>query len=408
MTAPPLDCRTALLVTDAGAGHLNHCVALLDLLRPLGWHVQLVTAPEARAHLARLDALENTRFLDCLSLSFDRADPERRSHLRQQCDEGHLLRATVGISELIAKTAPEFVIGRGLFSVRLAARRSAVPYLAYWQGGPSHLVPNMHPAERAAPARLSSTIEAVARRLGLRLGADSLFQYLRSETWNLVRGVPGFDSLSPAQRLHLPSNTLHVGLPTADGPHTGCPPDESRFVAYATFGTMCFDVRRYRAVLEVAERMGEPWLIACPYVRAELPEPLPRSATLLPYVPNDWAARRSTVVVHHGGYGTLITAALVGRPSVVIPENTATSCQGIQADFLRGLGVAVVARRATVRDIESAVSQARGPRYRLAAEQLARNLRERDLRQRRRLLETLSAWSRGIPSRRLRGGEPVR
>ena len=169
----------------------------------------------------------------------------------------------------------------------------------------------------------------------------------------------GFDG----EAQHGPDNP-----PFRINPHLGSKPSETNWtpmtdrpLVYVTFGTVSggemFGFREvYDVALEAVSALDvEVLLTTGPNVDPEDFGPQPGHIQIRPFVPQDVVLQRASVVVHHGGSGTLTGAFAAGVPMVIVPLFADQPSNAEHAEAA-GLGVCVAER--SVEAISAATSLA--------------------------------------------------
>ena len=146
---------------------------------------------------------------------------------------------------------------------------------------------------------------------------------------------------------------------------------------YAGFGSMPYGDRHRvgRLLVKAAERSGQRIVVYRGWAR--IPDVEHSEACLLvDEEPHDLLFPRVSAVIHHGGAGTVATAARAGVPQVVLPQ---AADQFLWRSQVVGLGLgprAPMLRLASVASLAGAITAAvTDPAYRLQAANVARQLR---------------------------------
>ena len=99
----------------------------------------------------------------------------------------------------------------------------------------------------------------------------------------------------------------------------------------------------------------------------------PANVTVVASAPHQEILRHASLVVTHGGHGTVIKALAAGRPMVILPHGRDQADNAVRVTS-RGAGISI-SRRARVRRIERAIAEVLGTRtYRDAASALGQRI----------------------------------
>lgn len=177
-------------------------------------------------------------------------------------------------------------------------------------------------------------------------------------------------------RADFPPHFRFVGALTANRPPVPFPFDEldpDRRRVLVTVGTLSEQLATdfYRRAVAALDDTMQGIVVAPP---ADLPDP-PDNVIVVPRVPMLELLPRLDAVIAHGGLNTTIEALASGVPLVVAPmrnDQPETARQVVAA----GAGVRVNFRRATTKDIATAVTTVfDDPAYRTAARRIAESFR---------------------------------
>lgn len=355
--------RGALLVVPPTVGHVNHGIALAGVVGEAGLLPVLVTGTAAASHLERLRPGHPWHCLPSHDLErLDRSDPRHRPHLEQLCDPAAVRPALRDECALADRYGAAMVIGKDYFSAVLSAGARAIPYVSYYTDGIEAVLTATSRQTVADSGALTRRLRSVAAEEGIDVELAPVPQTLRSRVLNIVRGFPRTAAVPPsAWQEHAPT-VAFAGALTYDASAAELEQWTAHLdglkdpVYYATFGTVLRDRSRFTALADAARRVPGTWLVAdpdgdltqpvTPPLTQPVTPPLAQSVTpplasrivTEPYVPNGAALGRAAVVIHHGGYGTALSALLAGVPQLVVPDNPRTQ-QRTHGEVLRDLGV---------------------------------------------------------------------
>ncbi|MDJ1134468.1 glycosyltransferase [Streptomyces iconiensis] len=390
-----------LVVVPPTAGHVNHGIALAGVVGAAGCEPVLVTGTAAASHLERLRPGHPWHCLPSHDLErLDRSDPRRRPHLEQLCDPALVRPALRDERELADRYGAALVIGKDYFAAVLAAAARGIPYASYYTDGIESVLNATSRQTVSDPVALTRQLRAVAAEESIDVELAPVPETLRSPVLNIVRGFPRTAAVSPGAWQAYEPTVAFAGALTYDAS-----PDElDRWTArlsglegpvhYATFGTVLRDRSRFTALTDAARLVPGTWLVADP--GGDLTGALPRSVVAAPYVPNGAALARADVVIHHGGYGTTLSALLAGVPQLVVPDNPRTQ-QRTHGQVLRDLGVGrlLAAGDCSGEAVAESVTWLREPDVRGRAAHLAAELTAQSATYRAELRDRIARAVRG-------------
>lgn len=182
--------------------------------------------------------------------------------------------------------------------------------------------------------RITGPFEAMRRRAGLEKGRLLLGEDPADRTLVLTMAPPSLEAW-PHRWMSHTSHPLRPEIHTSDSDDTWLDsiPDDRPMVA-VTLGTLFGSAELYGRTIEAALSTGARVVAATGF---DLDIEHPRLTTTK-WVSMDRLLDRSTVVVHHGGWGSTIGALATGTPAVVMPLG---ADQHHQAARLVSVGAAV-------------------------------------------------------------------
>lgn len=314
-----------LVTTQPAHGHFRPFLPLIAALREGGHDVRVgtsrafapvVEAEGLRAVATGLDWLESDRSTipsallpppDLSSLEAFFAHQFVRMTAERLARDAIALAATWRPDVIVRETTE--------FGGLLAGQALAVPVVALQAGSPSLITPSVLAATGTA-------LDEVGHRLGL--SPDPELTRIRSEVTICFAPPALHDPMTP-----LPPNlrSCHPGRSLAAEAKI---PSEVRELAgsqqlvYATLGTVFNDPRRglpfFPVVIEALRH--EPVRVVLtvgPNVDPASLGPLPVSMRAFRYLPQRAVLDRCSMVVCHGGYGTVLDAIDAAVPLVIIP-----------------------------------------------------------------------------------------
>ncbi|MGC4938572.1 glycosyltransferase [Kribbella sp. DT2] len=390
----------AMVVVPPTVGHVNHGVALANVVREAGFLPVLITGTAALGHVRRLNLEYPWACLPSHDLEhLDRDDPRRRPHLEQLCDP-RLVRAAVRDQrDLVARHRAAMVIGKDYFAAVLTAAACGIPYVSYYTDGVEALLHATSRQTVSDPDGLTRNLREVAAKEAIDVDLATVPDTLRSGVLNIVRGFPRTAAVAPQAWQADEDTIVFAGALTYDA--SVAEVDRwSRLIAelgrplyYVTFGTTLGDPRRFAAVADAAQSPAGRWLVADP------DDEFPAAASHVVverYVPNAAALANATVVMHHGGHGTTLSALMAGVPQLVVPDNPRTqqSTHGLVLQEL-GVGQLMSAQECSGEAIVDGIANLSQPAVRARALGLSDRLRADSEAYRSELTRRLAAVGRG-------------
>jgi sterol 3beta-glucosyltransferase len=129
---------------------------------------------------------------------------------------------------------------------------------------------------------------------------------------------------------------------------------------YCGFGSMGSARGRVRTqiVLEALRKNGQRGILYAGWGGLDLPDPLPDNCLAIQDCPHDWLLPQCVAAIHHGGAGTLHTAARAGTPQIVLAH---LGDQLFWGNRLAALGVAskpLTAAKLTFSSLSNALHRA--------------------------------------------------
>lgn len=332
-----------LLFCPSSAGLLNHAIALTKLLQKGDHEVAIVSGPEAAQHFSFLGQQELLTPSPSHSLQFGPNRTSHVGHVEQICQPQYLRNAIESEIELFSRFKPDLIIIKNYFSAIISAQKMGISWASYLTGGAPHLFSNHNPISNL-PQELSTQIVNAAHQFGVNLHHTSISKIQISPYLNIIRGIPEISGLSEEELRQMPITAKFVGALTYDGnfqePANKISSWSSspHYKIYVTFGTANYSLEPYRAIREeLLSRTGTSSLITVPNQQLDLSQA--NSVLTARYVPNDYALKFADAIVHHGGYGTTLSAICHKKPQIVIPQNRTTSCQEMQGAIIQKLGL---------------------------------------------------------------------
>lgn len=326
---------------------IRNCGALFAMLRAEGLTFALLSGDRAGTTLADLGYDSPAMLTPSHTIEFDRRVTGRRPWLDQIAFGAEL--AIADQLRAVERFTPKLVITtKHWLSVPSVADHVGLPWLSYLTDGLAQLLPAVSPITARERDEHWRALDGALARARLRLVGRSIAEILSSPFGNLARGFPEItDAEVGDARPAVP--TLHLGGFTED---TSISFDRSALTkpwdVFASFGTNCYDLELHRQVAKACADCGAELLLATRHFTADEIARGVRTTRVLPFVPTAIGAAGARIVVHHGGYGTMMATYLAGRPQLVVPVNVESAMQGVHAEAVQRLGVGAVL--ATPRD----------------------------------------------------------
>lgn len=393
-----------VLAIGPALGIVNHSVALSHLLADDGHTIHWITSPRSQPHLEQLGFPYDVTYLDSHDINFERGAPNRRPHLQQICDEEFLRASLADELALVEQQQPDLLITKHYYTIPMVAELRGLPFATYFTDGATYLIPEKHPHLKVSHADLTEQVDRVRGSYGLPPVTQPVPLCLESPWLNIVRGLPKISALTDAELARLPATTAFCGLLTFDGPdqeRIELPARGDRPLIYITYGTVCYDLERYRLTLEAVADLDADVVLTTMHIDPRELGPLPPNTRTYRYVPNRVALDIADVIVHHGGHGTMLGALAAGTPQVVAPDNEVSTGQATHAQMVAALKSGVYVPRSELRPerLRAAIVEALALRREAAA--LAPQLQQASARYQRELcarIRSLAPASSGSDS----------
>lgn len=369
-----------LIVVPPTVGHVNHGLALASLLEDVGYRTVVLTGSRVRSHVVRLGELGRVSLLQSLDFNTDRASPGYRPHLKQLCGSDSIFRQVKEILSRHLRSGARFLVGKDYPAARFAAMLMGIPYFAYYTDGAAGLS-QLTNAQSTDLDDLHGIWDA-ADMLSLDVGAESVGEFLKSDSLNLVRGYAvtsghGEEADAPGGE----AAQVWLGATVYVGGDTILDVEVERFtreyrgqLLYVTFGTVSAQAWRLEVLDGVLRELSIPSIVSHGSARSVTGS---RRDLIVHtgYVTQSVAMSAASAVLHHGGHGTTLEALGAGVPQLVLPENPRTNqrSHGLMLERL-GVGRLLTKQDLGVQGFREAWSFAIAPHTRLSASALSGEL----------------------------------
>jgi sterol 3beta-glucosyltransferase len=130
-----------------------------------------------------------------------------------------------------------------------------------------------------------------------------------------------------------------------------------------------------RLVAATTRKRGERAVICAGWSAFEVTETIPDHVRLVGALDHDWLFPQCSAAVHHGGAGTVFTAASAGLPSVVCSVFADQPFWGVRLERL-GVGVHLPFKKLDAASLDTAMARILEPNMRNKAAQLGERLRD--------------------------------
>ena len=301
-------------------GHLFPLVPLARAARDAGHEVVFATGPTFVDQVRELGFEAHPA-----GISVGEAETEaRRRH--GDAEIGTILitmfgdvlpRATLSdLTPLLPRIRPDLVVyEQSDVGAAKAARDAGIPYV-------SHVIGRSMP-----PAILGAAAGQLAWMWDGDVPADLMMGDTAIDIWPDVVRDPVVAALPTVFRLRPGAFDLDAPMPELDS---------GRPLVYLTLGTVSFGATEVlRAAIDGLARLPVDVLVAVgpgdPAVLGEVPD----SVHVTGFVPQAKVLQRASLVVHHGGTGTVLGTLAAGLPQLVLPQG---ADQFINADVLAEVG----------------------------------------------------------------------
>lgn len=338
------DRRRALLIVPPTVGHINNGVALSKRLTDAGWKPMLLSGASAASYLSTLELRDSWRVSECHDYETNARLPHHRPHLVQLSDPERLTACHRLELKLAAEFRAQLIVVKDYFSAVATARHLNIPYIGYCTDGVESAIPEYSRQTIDGARVVADAADSSLASLGCTERLGKVPGCLYDGLFSLVRGFRETDWVSSAH-FGDSSRYQYAGFLVFDGTDDqlgaarhivrGVP----RPFCYVNFGTVLRDESRLALLPALAQIAGLHLVVAHPEAPALLAgRP---GITAVRYLPNEIALRHAAVVLHHGGFGIMLSALRAGVPQIVLPDNERTS-QRYHGLALQRLGVGMV------------------------------------------------------------------
>lgn len=301
-------------------GHLFPLVPLARAARDAGHEVVFATGPTFVDEVRRLGFEAHPA-----GISVGEAETEaRRRHGDAEIVTllitmfGDVLpRATLAdLSVLLPRIRPDLVVyEQSDVGAAKAARDAGIPHV-------SHVIGRSMP-----PAILEMAAGQMAWMWDGAAPADLMMGDTAVDIWPDTVRDPVVAALPTVFRLRPTAFDLDVPMPELTS---------SRPLVYLTLGTVSFGATEVlRAAIDGLARLPVDVLVAVGPGDPAALGPVPDSVHVAGFVPQAKVLRRASLVVHHGGTGTVLGTLAAGLPQLVLPQG---ADQFVNADVLAEVG----------------------------------------------------------------------
>lgn len=339
-----------LVIVGPALGILNHTIALSKLLQIHGHHeVSWITSEQSKAHLKTIGFNFPCEYSSNYDINFNRQEGGRKPHLQQVCDLTYLDKGVEYELDIINKLSPDLIITKHHYSPTISARVTRIPYVTYYTDGGEYLLEDRNPQNWNASPELSNNYREVAKKYGLEFENVVVTKYLQSPYLNIIRGIPKLSSLSYQEIKNLEPNSVFGGVLTYDGENyeTLSLPNHLPIV-YVTFGTIACNPDRLKMIIETLASLPVYGVVSSVHIDPVIFGSLPLNICIKRYIPNQDIMKRASLVIHHGGHGTMLSCFSNGVPQIIIPDNPHSSAQEIHAHTVAKLNCGILLEASTL------------------------------------------------------------
>ncbi|MEY4484358.1 MAG: hypothetical protein RL693_1810 [Verrucomicrobiota bacterium] len=337
-----------LLTPFGSGGDVNPFLWLGKLLRARGHEVEIITAPMFREYAEQAglsftgvgDAEEFEAILHHPHLW----KPLRGTSLVFEYGGRYLLPFYQAIAQKVKPGETVIVAPFQMFAARLAREKLGVPlvnvhlqpacFLSVYDtpqllegAGWATRLPRwfkrlLFALPNPVLAKLKPSLRKACRELGVRVPRRPVPDWMHSPDANLALFPEWFAAPQP----DWPAKTHAVGFPLEDlKGHFTLPPDLQHWLAHGTKpvllspGTGNAQAKMFfEEGLEACRRLGLRALVGTRFP-GQLPTPLPDLARHFEYLPFSEVLPHVSILIHHGGIGTLSQAFAAGVPQLIMP-----------------------------------------------------------------------------------------
>lgn len=329
---------TWIIVSPPAPGLLNHAIALSSEIKQSGKSALLVSGPEAISHFSNICYEGPYKLLNTHSLSFK--GKERIGHFSKSCTTEYIESAFHELDLIVNLYGATGIISKNQPHSKLVAHYNNIPWVTYHTGGLFHLHKEMSPFLQIIKEDCLKELQ----KISLNIIGSNIFQekenIFLSQKMNLVRGVPLlFKNISANEIFNVPF--LFTGALTFDGNLEISPKVSRENPIFVTFGTVCNDFNLYQMIFQYIKNLNLSAVMSWPDGK----NIDSNFIDIHTYIPNSTIVPISSLVVHHGGVGTLLTCLNFGTPQIILPYNFERTCQLLHGKNLESLGLAKVWER---------------------------------------------------------------
>lgn len=332
-----------LITIGSASGVINHTLALSHLLSKEGGHeVIWLTGEDSREHLNLMDTPYFTYYSSEHNLKFNANNPGKVPHFIYSCSYNYLKKCTQYEVDLIRQIKPDFIITKHHYSPTISSRVCKIPHVYYYTDGAEYLFPERNPHNRWNSNTMINDYINVCKEFKLETETKKYpTEYLVSSKLNIIRGIPLLSSLTEKELSDIENMKCNFGgVLTYDGPQekfSGSVENISfdKPLVYITFGTHSYPKDQLEAVLESLLSLEVRVLVSTGSLEPEDFVSFPSNVFFRKYVPNDLIMTKTSLVIHHAGYGTTLTSFFHGVPQLSIPNNPNYSAQLCHVDVIQ-------------------------------------------------------------------------
>lgn len=310
-----------LITSTPGSGHTNPLVPLALGLLARGHHVRWAVAENARESIERTGVAtvlagmslreRMAAFTDRFGADLAVIPPSERRARAFSAHFGHLSapRMVADLQRVVEEWTPDLLVHE--------VAELAGPAIADWVGIPHAALAFSGELPRPALETTVAAVEPVWESLGRSVPADlGLYRYAY------------FHPFPPSMGQRPSASTVHDLRPSHEDGSTGAVPPswatergDRRPLVYVTFGTEMGPIAPWATVMEALASLEGVDVVVTVGPSLD-PASLGSTAThvrIERYVPQSWLLPRCRLVVSHAGAGTLLAAAAMAVPQLLIP-----------------------------------------------------------------------------------------
>lgn len=181
----------AVIFTVPTVGHVNHAIALSQLLRRANFQPSIVTGMSMETYIHSLQLPLPFYTLQSFDLVMSKRLPGRKSHFRQVFAPAHVAATTKEVRRLVDELRPALLISKDYIVPHLIGSEQAIPCAAYLSDGLEQILGGGRLKYEALTAAERSDFALAVRSVGLSAYLERVLDDTAPETLNLGPRIQG-------------------------------------------------------------------------------------------------------------------------------------------------------------------------------------------------------------------------